>query len=847
VGTLLDAEQHVGCNGLRCPAAAGTCSVSEGLALCGARPPFTPRDGGSVVDGSGREVPLHLALPERPSPLRSHGVLEGAVGGASAVRTRVATFEARAGHWYHLAVSCGAGPGSQPFCRGAFTDAEGRLLGPTAATLLMFGTSRAGRTVLRAERTGPVHLVLVLPASSGVLRYSARLEDWGDDLDPEGDTPATAADLPAAPALEQRSFSGRVDFEEDVDVFRLPEVPAGGGLELSCTSGNARPLTFRVAGAGEGSHNGATVVHTGLPAGRPLVEVRLMQGTFFEPRSPQAVPYACTFRLLPPDVGADAATAAPLAAPGEARGWFSGYDDEDSFRVPLVGGRYYRARCTTQASCWLRLRAPSGDLHPTDPTPEGAVFKAAAGGEHLLTAHGYGTGAYTLSVEDLGADDHADAAAGATLLTLEGPAVVAVREVPSDQDALAFDAAPREEGEVLRVTCALGGEGLDSFDWLRLELRDAAGALVDLASGRPGSALWVSVAPPGPGRYVARLWDSVGARFRVPPSASCRLVSLGRDDHPDTPSGAAPPSPLPLQVSGRRETRADRDVVAFTATAGALVSVRGPTGPASLTDAQGVPLASLWAPLADGLGFRAPATGTYLLHVERAQWGEPTTDWSASIEDLGPDDHGDTVQAATALAPGTSVAGWAQSGGDEDVFTAPLAARGVYRLTATPAAGETGPLSLSAWGQSGNLSVTTWEAEGDPRTQAVHVREDGQLGIFVRGLSRYTVHLEEVARDDHADTEAQATPLPLATDTRGVFESRVDADVFRFVLEPGRHYRATGRNLPGSLMPWGLRDLQYDWQGGFSSASGGAATFTVHAGWSVSPGTEYWLRVDRAD
>ncbi|WP_434344933.1 hypothetical protein ACN6A1_20700 [Myxococcus virescens] len=163
------------------------------------------------------------------------------------------------------------------------------------------------------------------------------------------------------------------------------------------------------------------------------------------------------------------------------------------------------------------------------------------------------------------------------------------------------------------------------------------------------------------------------------------------------------------------------------------------------------------------------------------------------------DDHGDTPETATALAPSVEF----QEGiinppfrakADRDVFAMPTAAGHGYRIVVR--AGTLAPVDVRLVEASGRevrtRAVTTSEGtrvefvstEEAPRFITVAAAE----GSGASGT--YAYRLEDLGRDAHGDTLATATPLALTnTPFPLAIEFQDDADVFTFRTEPNQGFR----------------------------------------------------------
>ncbi|WP_368670952.1 hypothetical protein [Myxococcus sp. AM010] len=163
------------------------------------------------------------------------------------------------------------------------------------------------------------------------------------------------------------------------------------------------------------------------------------------------------------------------------------------------------------------------------------------------------------------------------------------------------------------------------------------------------------------------------------------------------------------------------------------------------------------------------------------------------------DDHGDTPETATALAPSVDF----QEGiihppfrakADRDVFAMPTAAGHGYRIIVR--SGTLASVDVRLVETSGR-EVRTWSLQTNEGTRVEFVStEEAPRFITVAapegsGASgTYAYRLEDLGRDSHGDTLATATPLALMnTPFPLALEFQDDADVFTFRTEPNQGFR----------------------------------------------------------
>ncbi|MBF5041786.1 hypothetical protein FGE12_05245 [Aggregicoccus sp. 17bor-14] len=347
---------------------------------------------------------------------------------------------------------------------------------------------------------------------------------------------------------------------------------------------------------------------------------------------------------------------------------------------------------------------------------------------------------------------------------------------------------------------------------VRVVLMDASGRLVK--EGHYPIFSWptarMAFLAPATGTYYFSVTSeaecgpgSVDAEYRI------LFEALGADDHPDEAAAATPLVAGPTQ-QGRLELGTDRDWFSFEAEAGHVYrfTCRFPTGGycrLRLVDAQGQEVdadggTTSRAGLPSFVAVEAPGAGSYRVELRRnvgdddeeEQWG--TYDYT--LEDLGPDDCGDTPQGAAPL-PGLSqwVTARIERGQDQDFFSVETEPGHIYRVLVQS------PGSLG-WTQ-------VQDASGAPRsdssksfagggTRFVRIAPDGSTAGERHAFGLFTFQVVDLGPDDFGDSPETAAPLALG-DTAGRFELSADRDVFALQLDPDRYYRITCQGCQLSL------------------------------------------------
>lgn len=495
---------------------------------------------------------------------------------------------------------------------------------------------------------------------------------------------------------------------------------------------------------------------------------------------PECVPDSGTPDAGQDDHGDTPAGATPITPSTEPiTGTFDSSGDLDVFSAVLQERHLYRSTCegVTARDCAVEVLDASGERQAQRAAGSATIFKAPADGTYFLQLRSPlgGTGTWRYRFEDLGLDDHGDGPESATSVP-ESNEVHGTLTTSADTDVFIFFAT--EVGYRYRFGC-------DAVEGVRLELHledGATGAQIDSSVGWPNTPTSVSVEVTARGTYYARVIQGSASGQSVP--YTCRVEKQRLDDHGDTMTAATPLSPsFPVEVHARFETIGDVDVFAFTATEGHIYVLRCAPGTVTgctlrLRDAAGQLLgegntSAEWT-------LELTAGGTYFIELESRLFEAGT--YTLQLTDLGLDDHGDDSGTATPVTMGSSVTGWNHPN-DVDAFSFPATAETNYRVTCIPEPGG------SCWLELRSPSDTARSIR-----YSDHIDIDASvtetLTVLVTGGSAgYTVTFEELSRDDHGDSAANATPLVLGTSMAGRIETPFDRDVFSIALTAGTRYQ----------------------------------------------------------
>ncbi len=634
------------------------------------------------------------------------------------------------------------------------------------------------------------------------------------------ETPVCACQDPEAPGcgavagtvpVQPRDVPREATLESGASVMRFSFTTLPGhAYRFTCGRGTLPSCTIRLLDAGGSVLDTRTSDFTWRQVS--LKPWSLQGGTFIAEVSAPGAETGGTFTYQLVPLGADEAGDSPWSAlpqtPQAApiHGRVSVPGDEDVFAFPAVPGHAFTFRCGSEGGLYsgeltLGFYNARGERvatrgNGTDPVLTGLAtahetwFASVAANDPLAT------GTYRCVLEYLEVDDHADLHELATAVPASG-SVTGTIERRDDADVFS---AQLIAGHYYRADCTPG-----TLTVCGIMLRTPG------ANPAPGFRL-----PPlvfkaeVSGRYhFSVLGETTLGTY------SFQLTDLGLDDHGNTASTA---TPLAFgEVRGAREVSIDTDVFAFTAEAGHVYRFSCDTTPASqgwllaFEDAAGTLLDSNRdAPSPSSATMEARTAGRHTVHLGNHSAGSSspaTGTYACLLEELGPDDHGDTAATATPLAPGTELSGERETRQDVDVFSFTATPGHIYRVTCDAETART-ECNLRLRDASGNpvFGHNTYSLQGH---QLVHENtRTGTLFIelyapfYPHTQGRYRLHFEDLGPDDHGNTAAAATPITPGTWT-GFHHTPQDVDYFSLSAPHDRFYRltCTGCSLSAEVPP----------------------------------------------
>ncbi|MFT3706694.1 MAG: hypothetical protein QM817_03415 [Archangium sp.] len=430
--------------------------------------------------------------------------------------------------------------------------------------------------------------------------------------------------------------------------------------------------------------------------------------------------------------------------------------------------------------------------------------------------------AYTLSVTDQGVDDHGDTSATATAVML-GTATSGSLQYSSDVDVFSFTALANH---VYAVT-----SGSTSVS---MTVNDPTSTVV--ASGSSTNSLnFVSTVA---GRYTVALSNN----FNTAGGYTLTITDLGVEDHGST-NATATPIVVGTPVNGTISSASDLDVFSLTPTIGNVYVASLAPGyqRIEVRNSANVTLASGFS---GSVSFVASATPLYLV-VSNYSPGS----YTLSVQDRGPDDHGNVVSSATPITLGTNTNGTLQYDGDIDVFSVTVVSGHHHTVTCTTSMGTcsfnvtngSGVTLASAY--SSSVASTAFKAGPGLTTAYIAVSSYGSPVAFV-------LRVTDAGADDHGDDRNSATAVSIgAAATAGTLETVADVDAFTIATSPGEVVRLDFGGVVANITdPFGSSVGQVDAPGPTSTgfySTGGSWLVTLRARSNATGATPYTLTATR--
>ena len=640
---------------------------------------------------------------------------------------------------------------------------------------------------------------------------------------------ATAATLPDGPAADDHANSltrataitvgaliqGVFDYDGDRDVFAF-EAEAGVTYQADLVLGT--PAGFEVTGYGsDGSHLGLLI-----NVAESHWRARESGEHYFEVHGYGTGTYTLTVTVAVEEVddhsnSIDGATAITLGA--TVSGVMDRYDDRDFFAFEAERGVLYLIEVEVKPQDF----GPS--ISVSDANTEnrwGLVvprryWEAPGSGEYYVGISSIDKGdSYTLtvSVADI-VDDHSNYAAGATAIAVGADVAGALDYDDTDVDFFAFEA---EAGVMYQIDVALG-----TLDDSEVTLYDADEHLDynDDHADTLASRLYWEVEESGEFYVEVDGWGT---------GTYTLTVTVVVDDHADGTEGATAIA-IGEVVAGAVDYDYDRDFFAFEAAAGVIYQIDVET---EVLDGLIVWGYDMGDPHFLGYDEAAPGSRYFFLGYDEAA---PGSRYLWPVQSAGEyyflvtgvdgivgsytltvaaseivDDHGDSIDGATAITVGEDVSGLIDYVGDGDFFAFEAEMGVVYQIDVRP-------------GTLVNSMVTLYDAEGSDLDNSLPYGDASAEGISWEGPSRLyweapttgeyyvaipwsayaypswgaypgadtgsytlTVAASEIV-DDHGDSIDSATSIALGAEVQAAVDYGVDVDFFAFQAQAGVVYQ----------------------------------------------------------
>ena len=448
-----------------------------------------------------------------------------------------------------------------------------------------------------------------------------------------------------------------------------------------------------------------------------------------------------------------------------------------------------------------------------------------------------GTGSYTLTLSEPRAhagDDHGNEIAASTTMSANSSEPGNI-ETAGDVDYFAFHA---DAG--VSYTIDTFGSGVANTE-LTLYDKDGAQLAHENDQTRRGASITHRAAQAGALHLrVAGTGAIKTGTYTLSVNADTTPV---QDDHSNTRDKATQIA-LNSSQTGKIEIAGDVDYFVFAATGGtdytiSASSASGLDTVLTLFDAAG---AQLGSDDDGGIGFGSliaytqPGTQVANLYIRVSEsGGDAIGGYTLSLAAGAPppvgDDHGNEIPAATTMSVNSSEGGNIEVLGDQDYFAFQADAGVSYTIGAA----STAVLDTELWlyasdgtrlahddnSGSGNASRIKHRAA---RAGTLYVQV-AEAGNDATGTYTLSVNADsEPLTDDHGNTRAKATTVPVNSDTAGNIEVAGDVDYFAFQAAQGATYTIDAASTDGTDTELWLYDangvqLAYDDDSGDRSAA----------------------------
>ncbi|MBI5479694.1 MAG: PPC domain-containing protein [Deltaproteobacteria bacterium] len=606
--------------------------------------------------------------------------------------------------------------------------------------------------------------------------YTAKLTEVVDDH-------GNSATYATALTTLGTAVNGTIDYAGDYDWFKFDG--SSGHLYEANTTGADTYVYFY-------DTNGTTIIsQSDYP---PIYLTATATATYYVAvrhySSSSTGAYTLTVTDLGVENSGDNAATAGVITPGTPVGaMISPAGDNDWYKFDAVAGHSYKVD-TTGVDTYVYLYATDGTtiLSESDYPP---LYLTAAGvGPYYVRVRHYSsssTGMYTLTVTDLGPDDHGDDAAHATLLPVGATGLTGAIIPAGDNDWFKFDAVANHAYKVTTT-------GITTYVYLY----DPNGTTILKESSTVPVYVYLTTA----GTYYIRVKHSSTTGVG---QYTVKVEDVGVDDHGNDAAHATLAFTSGTGVDGVINYPGDDDWFKFDATANHLYSInttyRSPStyfdSYVYIYDTNGTTIIKESDPVP--VVFGASVAGTYYVRVRHYYSTSTDYYYTLTITDVGTDDCGSGTSTTCVIVPGappgTPVPGRIEVGGDDDWFAFDAAAGHIYKCTTTGI--DTYVYLIDTDG------TTALKSQDDPLIY-FSAPQSGRYYYKVRAYysttaGDYSVTCTDEGIDDYPNGPVGAPVVPTdGTVQNGAIQYPADADWFAFVAEASSTYKIDNPPVAGA-------------------------------------------------
>ncbi len=407
------------------------------------------------------------------------------------------------------------------------------------------------------------------------------------------------------------------------------------------------------------------------------------------------------------------------------------------------------------------------------------------------------TGAYTVSLQHEGEDDHADTHAEGTLHPVSQE-LTGRLQFYGDRDVMKLLLAPNR---LYDLTARWTSAGITEPLVMDLIGPDGSAVLRSEQGLFPAMRTFITA----PGEYAVRLRSADG---KTRGEWMFHSTDIGPDDFPDEHVEATLVTPPAAPLTAWIDRVGDADFMEYAVEAEHVYAYT-----CTPTPQLGHCNLSVWDEALKLVGsdtnggsgqllYKALEDGVHTVRVT----GNPTTQGSYNwrLEDRGPDDHGDTNETATPVTyPVQNTNGAIHYPGDKDVLAVTVDAARVLRVV-TVGGGTGNVSSVSIYIRDAAGTLLAQSATGAANVAVSHeFAQAGTYFIELRAYSAtqmgaYTWLIGDLGQDDHGDDAASATAVTWPTQsTAAQLETAGDKDFLAFTVGAGRILRFSAQGGAG--------------------------------------------------